>query len=231
MYGFDRGEDVRIVRFEHKMQRDGAPEGISFKLEYGSSIVPVRIPHVFGRTHAYAAAAAASVGIAFGMNLVTISEALSRYKPADSRMQLIRGVKSSRVIDDAYNASPVAVRFALETLHDLPAKRRIAVLGDMLELGRHSDDAHAHAGVLAANAADILVTVGPRAKGIAAAARAEGMRKGDIYVFDSADTAKAAVRDLVKAGDLILVKGSHSMHLDKVVEDLRDRSAPSSAPL
>ncbi len=231
LYGFDRGEDVRMLRFEHKLERDGTPDGISFKLEYGSSIVPVRIPHVFGRTHAYAAAAAASVGIAFGMNLVTISEALSRYKPADSRMQLVKGVKSSRVIDDAYNASPIAMRFALETLYDLPAKRRIAVLGDMLELGRHADEAHARVGILAAKAADILVAVGPRAKGIAAAARTEGMKKGNIYVFDSAETAKAAVRDLVKAGDLVLVKGSHSMRLGKVVEELRERGTPSSMPL
>lgn len=230
-YGFDRGEELRIMRFEHKIRRDGIPEGISFKLEYGSSIVPVRIPHVFGRTHAYAAAAAASVGIIFGMNLVTISEALSHYKPAGSRMQLIRGIRSSFVMDDAYNASPIAMRFALETLYDLPAKRRIAVLGDMLELGRHSDEAHARVGRFTAKTADVLFAIGARAKGIAEAARLEGMKKGSIFIFDSADTAKMAVRDFIKPDDLVLVKGSHSMRLDRIVEELRERAMPQSAPI
>lgn len=230
-YGFERGEEVRMVRFEHKMRRDGTPDGISFKLEYGSGIVPVRIPHVFGRTHAYAAAAAAAVGVVFGMNLVAISEALSHYKPADSRMQLVRGIRSSYVIDDAYNASPIAMRFALETLYDLPAKRRIAVLGDMLELGRHSDDAHARVGRFTAKTADVLFAIGPRAKGLAEAARMEGMKRGNIFIFDSAETAKMAVRDFIKTDDLVLVKGSHSMRLDKIVEEIRDRAVPSSMPI
>ncbi len=225
MYGVEKGEEVRMVRFEHKFRRDGTPDGISFKLEYGSGIVPVRIPHVFGRTHAYAAAAAASVGIVFGMNLVAISEALARYAPADSRMQLVRGIHSSYVIDDAYNASPIAMRFALETLYDLPAGRRVAVLGDMLELGRHAKDAHERVGKFTAKTADALFAVGPQARIIAEAAHAAGMKRNAIFGFDSADVAKMAVRDFIKKDDLVLVKGSHSMHLDKVVEEIRERGA------
>lgn len=222
-YGFEKGEEVRMVRFETKLKH-GAPDGISFKLEYGSGVVPVRIPHVFGRTHAYAAAAAASVGIIFGMNLVTISEALAGYIPAPSRMQLVRGIRSSYVIDDAYNSSPIAMRFALETLHDLPAKRRIAVLGDMLELGKLSADAHARVGWFVAKTADFLFAVGSQAKLIADAARAEGMKKSNIFIFDSADVAKLPVRDFIKSDDLVLVKGSHAMRLDKVVGEIRASS-------
>ncbi len=228
LYGFEKGEEVRVMRFEHKFRRDGAPDGISFKLEYGGGVVPVRIPHVFGRTNAYAAAAAASVGIIFGMNLVAISEALARYVPADSRMQLVPGIRSSYVIDDAYNASPIAMRFALETLYDLPAARRVAVLGDMLELGRHAKDAHERVGRFTAKTADALFAVGPQARIVAEAAHAAGMKRNAIFVFDSADVAKMAVRDFIRKGDLVLVKGSHSMRLDKVVQEIRERTAQSS---
>ncbi len=222
-YGFDRGEEVRVVRFEHRFRGDGTPDGISFKLEYAGGTVPVRIPHVFGRTHAYAAAAGASVGIVFGMNLVAISDALAHYAPAESRMQVMRGIRSSYVIDDAYNASPIAMRAALEVLRDFPAARRIAVLGDMKELGRFSREAHVKAGKIVAKTADALFAVGPEARVLAEAARAEGMKKTDIFLFDSADVAKVAVRDFLKKDDLVLVKGSHAMRLDKVVDEIRER--------
>ncbi len=222
-YGFEKGSEVRMVRFEHKI-KNGVPAGISFKLEYGSGIVPVRIAHVFGRTHAYAAAAAASVGMIFGMNLVTISEALADYAPADSRMQLLRGIKSSYVIDDAYNASPIAMRFALETLYDLPGARKIAVLGDMLELGKYSAEAHDRVGKFVVKTADVLFAIGPRAKTIADAARTAGMKKGNIFIFDSAETAKMPIRDFIKKDDVVLVKGSHSMRLEKIVDEIRDRA-------
>ncbi|MDR3581744.1 MAG: UDP-N-acetylmuramoyl-tripeptide--D-alanyl-D-alanine ligase [Candidatus Pacebacteria bacterium] len=222
-YGFEKGNEVRMVRFENKIKH-GAPDGISFKLEYGSGVVPVRIPHVFGRTHAYAAAAAASVGIVFGMNLIAISDALAAYAPAASRMQLVRGIRSSYVIDDSYNASPIAMRFALETLYNLPAKRRIAVLGDMLEIGKYTEEAHTRVGNFVAKTADVLFAVGPRARTIADAARAAGMKKADIFIFDSAEIAKLRVRDFIKPDDLVLVKGSHSMRLDKIVDEIVDRT-------
>lgn len=222
-YGFEKGAEVRMVRFENKVKH-GVPDGITFKLEYGGGVVPVRIPHVFGRTHAYAAAAAASVGIVFGMNLIAISDALAGYAPAVSRMQLVRGIKSSQVIDDSYNASPIAVRFALETLYNLPAKRRIAVLGDMLEIGKYTVTAHERVGNFVAKTADVLFAIGPRAKTIADAARAAGMKKANIFIFDSADVAKLPVRDFIEPDDLILVKGSHSMRLDKIVDEIKDRT-------
>ena len=222
-YGFEKGSEVRMVRFENRVKH-GAPDGITFKLEYGSGVVPVRIPHVFGRTHAYAAAAAASVGIIFGMNLIAISDALVSYVPAPSRMQLLRGIRSSYVIDDSYNASPIAVRFALETLYNLPAKRRIAVLGDMLEIGKYTEEAHTRVGNFVAKTADVLFAIGPRARTIADAARAAGMKKSDIFIFDSADVAKLRVRDFIKSDDLVLVKGSHSMRLDKIVDEITDRT-------
>ncbi len=218
-FGFEKGAEVRVSRFEHRV-RNGVPDGISFKLEHGGSFVPVRIPHAYGRAHAYAAAAAAAIGIAFGMNLVAISDALAAYAPADARMQVFHGIKSTLLIDDTYNASPASLAVALETLVDLPGTRKIAVLGDMLEIGKYASEAHGHAGALAAMTADALFTVGPHAKMIADTAAEEGMKKSAIFSYAAAPAAATAVRDFVKKGDVVLVKGSHDMHMDVIVREL-----------
>jgi len=223
LFGFGLGSEVRVVRFENRAV-DGEPTGISFKLEYGSGVVPVRINGVFGKAHAYGAAAAAAVGIIFGMNLVTISEALADYEPPPSRMTLLPGIKGAQIIDDSYNASPIAMRAALEALAALPAKRKIAVLGDMLEIGKYTNEAHEQVGKLAAASADVLFTVGLRAKFIAEAAASARMRKANIFSFDTSDEVRKPLQDFIKKGDLILVKGSHSMQLDKAVEEIKDQT-------
>lgn len=219
-FGFEKGAEVRVSRFENRVTRDGMPEGISFKLEHGGAFVPVRIPHAYGRANAYAAAAAAAIGIAFGMNLIAISDALATYAPADARMQVLRGVRSILLIDDTYNASPASLAFALEALMDLPGTRKIAVLGDMLEIGKYAAEAHERAGVLVAVTANVLFAVGPRAAMIADAAQEHGMKKGAIFSFPDARAATAALREFVTKGDVVLVKGSHAMRMDLVVQSL-----------
>ena len=224
LYGFQRNAEMRISRFENKASADGRPLGISFKLEYGSGVVPVRIKNVFGKAHAYAAAAAASVGIIFGINLVAISDALAAYAPAESRMQIMPGIKNTWIIDDSYNASPIAMQAALDALGGLPAKRRIAVLGDMLEVGKYTLEAHERVGRIAAQSADILFTVGPRAKFIAEAARSARMKRERIFSFDTADEARKPVQDFLRKGDVVLVKGSHAMELSKIVYEVKDQT-------
>ena len=227
-YGFEKNARVRIARFENRVEAD-QPTGISFKLECAGNSVPVRLANVFGKAQAYASAAAASVGLIFGMNLVKIAEALENYRSADSRMQLLLGIKSALVIDDSYNASPLSMHAALDTLRDLPAKRRIAVLGDMLEIGKYTEEAHERVGRLTAGSADILFTVGPRAKFIAEAAEKAGMKRSVIRSFDVADEVVEPLQALLKKGDLVLVKGSHAMELYKVVEGIKAVVMPSSS--
>lgn len=219
-FGFNKGAEIKVSRLENRMDGE-RPIGISFKLEYKGSFVPVRLNDVFGRAHAYAAAAAACVGIIFGMNLVVISEALADYAPAESRMKLLPGIKRTFVIDDSYNASPLSMRAALDTLHDLPAKRKVAVLGDMLEIGKYTIEAHEAVGKIVAESANILVAIGPRAKFIAETARAAGMKKNSVYTFDTADEARKPVQELMKQGDLVLVKASHALELAKIVDEIR----------
>jgi UDP-N-acetylmuramoyl-tripeptide--D-alanyl-D-alanine ligase len=219
-YGFEGGAEVRVTRFENRTENK-RPVGISFKLEYSGSSVPVAINDALGRSQAYAAAAAASVGLIFGMNLVKISEALASHRPANSRMQLVPGIKGTYLIDDSYNASPLSMHAALDTLKDLPAKRRIAVLGDMLEIGKYTLEAHERIGRLAAKSLDALITVGPRAKFIAEAANGAGMRRLNIQSFDVAAEAGEPLQELMRKGDLVLIKGSHAMELSKVVEEVK----------
>lgn len=227
-FGFEKDAEVKLSRFENRAS-DARPEGVGFRIEFSGSSVPIRIPEVFGKVQAYASGAAAAVGLIFGMNLVKIAEALGAYRPADSRMQLIQGIKRTLVIDDSYNASPLSMQAALETLAELPAKRRIAVLGDMLELGEHTLAAHEEIGCLAARSADLLFTVGLRAKFIAEAAARHGMKRSNILSYDTADEARIPVQNAMREGDLVLVKGSHAMELDKIVEEVKDMTPSSSS--
>jgi UDP-N-acetylmuramoyl-tripeptide--D-alanyl-D-alanine ligase len=219
-YGFAEGADVQLTRFEHRVA-EGNPAGISCKVGHGGAFVPVRLDNAFGRAHAYAAGAAAAVGVAFGMNLVRISEALAAYVPARGRGDLHAGVKNSLILDDSYNASPLSMRDALETLRDLPARRKVAVLGDMLEIGEFAIPEHEKVGREARGAADVLVTVGPRGKFIADGAIHAGLARERVMSFDTAEDAAKPVHDLIQKGDLVLVKGSHAMRLEEIVEAIK----------
>lgn len=133
------------------------------------------------------------------------------------------------LIDDSYNASPVAIAEALKTLTSLPRKgRRIAVLGDMLELGAYSVQEHLDAGALAAASADLLVTVGVRARGYAEGATKAGMAGENILQFDKAEIAAEHLQSVVAEGDIVLVKGSQGMRTEKVSKALM--ANPKEAP-
>jgi UDP-N-acetylmuramoyl-tripeptide--D-alanyl-D-alanine ligase len=219
-FGFSELAQIKITGFENAS--NGEPTGVVFKLEYGGSFVPIKINNAFGKGQAYAAAAAACVGLIFGVNLVKIAEALiENYQAPQRRMNLVPGVKETFIIDDSYNASPLSMKAALETLRALKSKRKIAVLGDMLELGKYSLEAHEEIGKFAAGIVDLLFTVGPRAKFIAAAANKAGLAKENILSFLIAEEVKKEVELKIKKGDLILVKGSRAIGLDKVVDEIK----------
>jgi len=219
-FGFNEGAEMRISNFEQRME-GMRPNGISFKLNYGGNCVPVRLDNCFGKAQSYAVATAACVGLLFGLNLVKISEAIRNYETPPGRGRILDGIKKTFIIDDSYNASPLSMSAALETLHELKAKRKIAVLGDMLEIGEYTTEAHEHIGELVPKRADMLVTVGARAKFIADTAIKKGMPKKNVHSFDTADEAKLPVQELLRQGDLVLVKASHSIGLEKIVEEIK----------
>ncbi len=216
-YGFGAENDVRVTDFENRVA-DGRPMGISFRIGYAGNTVLVELDGVFGRAHAYAAAAGAAMGLVFAMPLGKIAEALRSYDPPGGRMELISGPNDTLFLNDAYNASPLSMQEALATLKGLPAKRRIAVLGDMLEIGAYAMDEHRAIGERAAKSANLLLTVGPRAKFIAEGARKAGLRKNYIFSYDTAEEAIPKLSGLLKPGDLALFKASHAVGLEKLVE-------------
>lgn len=225
-YGFGDGAKVRISNLESWLE-NGIPEGVSFKINYDDSFVPFKLSRSLGKSQGYAATAAATVGSILGMNLVDISEALSEYQGPRGRLKILKGIKNSTIIDDTYNASPLSTHLALETLRDLPLPassagapgRRIAILGDMLELGKYTIDAHKEAGNMAGSFVDLLICVGSRAKFIADSATNQ-MPAGNIHTFETSDEAKLKVKELIREGDLVLVKGSQGIRMEKIVEEI-----------
>lgn len=197
--------------------------GTSFKLVQGGSTVPVFLPDALGKAHVYAAAAAAAVGVVYDMNLLKIGQALKEYQPPAGRMRLLNGIKQAWIIDDSYNSSPRACAAALDILQSIKlaaGNKKYAILGDMLDLGDVSSRAHRAIGEKAAQAADILVTVGKQAELIAKYAKEKGLIKEQVHSFDACDKAGRFVQDQLQKGDLILVKGSRDMRMERVVKEL-----------
>lgn len=216
-YGFEEGSTIRISDFKYLSVDENKPIGVAFKIHKASSFVPIEINDSLGKSQAYAVAAAAAVGLILGMNLIQISEALRQYHSPNGRLKILPGINDSTIIDDTYNASPASMRLALETLRDSPGSRKIAVLGDMLELGEHTIPAHQNIGVIAASCVDILACVGSRAKFIAEASK---MVQDRIFTFDTSDDAKFKIRSLICKRDIILVKGSQGLRMERIVAEI-----------
>jgi alanine racemase len=190
-------------------------EGLRFDVE-----TPVGRDHVhfplLGRHQVYAALAAIAVGLACEMPLAAILARLADMPRIPGRLNPLEGRRGSLLLDDTYSSSPAAAEAALETLAALEGRRKIAVLGDMLELGAAETAGHAQVGRAAARLADCLVTKGARGRLIAEAARAAGMDAGQVVITYTAEDAARAVLERVGPGDVILVKGSLATRMEQV---------------
>jgi UDP-N-acetylmuramyl pentapeptide synthase len=201
--------------------RDDVPAGICFNLEHITSQIEVRVFGAIGLPLVYTYSGAVAVGVACGMTLEAAAVALNDHIPAPGRMRILKGIKGSVIIDDTYNASPTAVEQALSTLKELKhAKRKIAVLGDMLELGRFSADAHEKVGSLAASTVDGLFTLGIRARKIAEGALENGLDEEVIFQHEDVVRAGKELQAYIKPGDVILIKASQGIRAEHVVEEV-----------
>jgi len=220
-YGMGHGADLKIINYELVIRDLKKGDfGVNFKLEYQGSFVPVRLNKVLGKQQAYAVAVAAAVGLNFGLNLVEISSALRKYRSLPGRTKLIKGIKNSWIIDDSYNSSPTSALAALEILEELPGQRKIAVLGDMLELGESTEAGHRHVGQQAVLVVDLLFAVGSRASFIADEAVQQGMARDKIFKFSRSKEAALTLQKEMFPGDTVLIKGSRAVHLEKVVREI-----------
>ena len=230
-FGFEEGADVRG---EHValLREEGSetwPIGMTATITADGVSVPLEVAGAVGPHAFLPALAAAAVGRALDKHLSDIVGALESYDPPPGRMRLVPGIKHTLIVDDTYNASPAATVAALDTLAMIaPKGRKIFAIGDMLELGRHSVEEHRKVGAHAAATADFLVTVGFRARDIAAAALDNGMSENNILQFEDAGKAGRELQNLLKEGDCILVKGSQSIRMERVVEEVM--AEPTEAP-
>jgi len=199
-------------------------KGEIFKLNYKGSIVPVQLNGVVGKPSVYAALAGVAVGVSMGLNLLEIAEALKKMIFPKSRMRILPGVKYTTLIDDSYNSSPKAVEMALEVFKEMqvePGSRKIAVLGDMLELGNYTVEGHELvASYLKEAGVNFLVTVGERAKIIAEKAIELGYDDNQIAKFAKSEEAGLFLQEKLQIGDLVLIKGSQGARMERIVVEL-----------
>lgn len=197
------------------------PAGFSCSVTHVGETVPVKVPGVIGAHHSYTVAGAIAVGLSQGMTLQEAAAACAEYVPPPGRMRLHAGIKGTTIIDDTYNSSPTAAEAALMALREVThAKRKIAVLGDMLELGRYSPREHERIGELVPAAADMLVTIGIRSQKTAEAALEHGLSEKKVLQYEDASRAGRELQNLLEPGDVILVKGSQGIRAERVVEEL-----------
>ncbi|MBI5878960.1 MAG: UDP-N-acetylmuramoyl-tripeptide--D-alanyl-D-alanine ligase [Chloroflexi bacterium] len=192
-------------------------KGTRFWVHHGSTRLHVTVP-LLGRHSVHTALAAAAVGIAEGMDWEEIIGGLQDVS-GQLRLAAVGAINDATLIDDTYNASPTSCIAALNLLSELEG-RKIAVLADMLELGDYEREAHELVGRRAAEVADIVVAVGSRARTIGACAIDEGMDRSRVYFCADKTAAVALLRELLQAGDMVLVKGSRGMAMEDVVTQL-----------
>ncbi len=201
---------------------EGQVTGMQAELAIGDDRYPLKVRNSFGDSQFFAPAAAVATAMAFDVSPQEALAGLDFFVTPPGRGRLFKGIKNTVLIDDSYNASPVAVSAALASLKLLPPDtRKVGILGDMLELGRYSLDEHVRIGGIAGKTLDLLITVGTRSKSIGTAAIETGMSEGDVYHFANSYDAALAVPDLLKEGDAILLKGSQSgVRLERIVKAL-----------
>ena len=198
------------------------PNGINFKLEYNGNTFPVMLPNILGMHNIGQALAAIACACELGCDLLESINAVSDYVTPPGRLSLIAGINNSIIIDDTYNSSPVAMEAAIIVLSDIEGKRKIAVLGDMLELGKYTEEEHRAVGEKIFGIVDVLVVVGPRAKWIAEGALEKGFNQKEIYSFDSSKTVAKFLEGIVEKGDVLLIKGSQGVRLERAVEAIME---------
>ncbi len=211
-------KDYEIIYDEQKL-----PKGITFKIINNDQEFTVLLDDTIGRSQMEPVLKAFDLCTVLGQNLSILSKAFNDlHEPKKGYMKLTKGIKGSVIIDDSLDAS---IELIVEGVRDLKSvnisKRRIAVIGDILELEKNSIKAHKRIGQEIDEKIEMLVTVGIRARHIAEEALNNGYTESNVFQFDEAGEAGGFIQNLIKAGDVIYVSGSNDMHMEKVVEEIK----------
>jgi UDP-N-acetylmuramoyl-tripeptide--D-alanyl-D-alanine ligase len=221
-YGF--GPEARVRAEQVSVESALGTVFTRFDLLIDGARYPANLPEAIGDGNVYAALAAAGVAVALGLDPASIPYGLAEYQPPPGRLRVLPGVKGTVIVDDTYNSSPRAAELALRTFRGLPAAggaRRIAALGDMFELGALTEASHRRVGeAAAASGLDLLVGVGAASAGLCRAAVDSGMPEERVFHLHDAAEAGRFLQDRLRPGDLLLVKGSRGMRMERVVKEL-----------
>jgi len=210
-YGYNEIADLRVL------QAKTTPQGLEFTLSYQDQLASGRLP-VLGGFQVYVVLPAIAVALTQGYALEEAMLQLHSFKLPPGRMNPVEGMNGTLIIDSSYNASPQAVKEALEVLKESEG-RRIAVLGDMNELGQYTDEKHREVGQYAAGRTDLLYTVGEQAKLIGEEAKKHGVPAEAVISFGTANEAAEHLKSVLQQGDTVLVKGSqNNVRLERLVK-------------
>lgn len=220
LFGLSEGCDIRA----ENIQRAGLQE-MSFELIYGGKKGETAIPFIF-KSFLYNFLAASATAYALSTPFENILAQTHTLKPIPMRGEIFHLPDDIILIDDSYNSNPAALESVLKDLSQLEAKRKVAILGDMLELGKTQTSYHHEAGKqVQQNAWDMLITIGPLSHHMAEGALQAGMNNAQIASFENSDEAADQVMSLLEPGDLVLVKGSRAIRTDKIVASLKKRGS------
>jgi UDP-N-acetylmuramoyl-tripeptide--D-alanyl-D-alanine ligase len=224
-YGLKEGANLYAQDIVYNYTKGGYElSGVNFKLNYNGSIVPVNMKNVLSETALYAALAATAVALYFDFNLVEVAQALSNFNLPPGRMNLLPGIKHTFIIDDTYNSSPEAAISALDVLQQVKVDagaEKYAVLGDMLEIGSYTEEGHRLVGAkVTKNQINHLIAVGEKARDFIRGAKDAGMEDDYIFYFDKPEEAGRFLQNRIKAGDVLLIKGSQGARMEKIVLEL-----------
>ncbi len=214
-YGLDSNADLWADQVEGL-----GLEGIRFCLHYGKEKLFLKVP-LIGRHSVHTVLRAVAVGLVENLTWQEIITGL-RTEHEQLRLVAVRAKNDALLLDDTYNASPQSVMAALNLLDELKG-HKIAVLGDMLELGPYEISGHQKIGLRAAEVADKLIAVGELGNIVAEAARSAGLSDNQVMTFDNVDQAIVYLQEHLQTDDIVLIKGSHSMRMDRIVATLEVR--------
>ena len=227
-FGIENRSDIMACNI--RMVSD---KGMRFSLEVQNSKNREIYLPLLGRYNIHNALAAVAVAFALGIEFNLIERGLSSFKPLDLHMQLSNFYNGIKILNDSYNASPLSVKNALETLAEVAQNnRKIAILGDMLELGEKTDFYHREIGKEVAKLSiDALITVSQGGKIIAQSSKEEGMAEERVFSFEKNEKLNLAKKllSLTRPGDFILLKGSREMKMEEILEFLQ-KEYPKNNP-
>ena len=216
-YGLNENADVNVSEIEYH------DSGLKFKINYKNETLSSELKEGIANYQVYPILAGISVGICFGLKLEEMIESLKKYEILPKRMQKIKGIKNSIIIDDTYNSSPEALKKAIQALINFSfGQRKIIVLGDMLELGQDSEKLHRQAGEMISKTEgiDYLITLGEKSKYISDEALKNDFSEDKVFHFPDKNKIIEFLPGIIEENDIILVKGSRGMGMEKIVEKI-----------